>query len=607
MINILEFSVFDFSSINPEYLVKCKNQENLNMAQILWKSITDQNIKKVFGVPGLAVYKLLYNIPENIEWYNIGNELSDGFCAQIYGQYMNEAGILFVTSGPGFATAFSTLKNAIQEHNPLVVISGYVKTDSFYDFQKIDFNGLADIIPYTFVISDPSLTYITFKTAYEIAKTKNTGVLIEIKIDTELISPKYIYYEPPKTICEIKREKQIEKNIKCQIKNLLNNKKNTLVIIGKGNYENINKVYQFIKRNNLPYITTWKGRCVINGGINCGRVGTLGYHSANYALYHAKNVLIVGNLSGGLTDSSNFYTTKFSSGILQNKQNIVSISLYKETIEKLVDHYFVVNNIENILEGLHISTNNKWKEFLINSNNKLYTPLKRISKLEDYIYNAYLVYDKLSIKPNVVTDNGNHWLAAGKYFNIKELNTWDSSTTWASIGIGPPNAYGMTLAKPNKQIWLFNGDGGATFSLNVITYLIHQQLLGNNFPITISLFVDKYYSAIVSGYEINDFIPNKKTIITKNYMNPMRTPKINWDLVIPQNMRVTLHSPEDYYNYLSNNPFTDKLRFILLTTEFYNESNVYEINYNKEYRCFLKYSEFNKILNYPLVLKAELN
>ena len=48
----------------------------------------------------------------------------------------------------------------------------------------------------------------------------------------------------------------------------------------------------------------------------CGRLGSIGNHSANYALYKAESLIVIGNLSGGLTNEvSQFYENRFSIGL----------------------------------------------------------------------------------------------------------------------------------------------------------------------------------------------------------------------------------------------------------------------------------------------------
>ena len=207
---------------------------------------------------------------------------------------------------------------------------------------------------------------------------------------------------------------------------------------------------------------------------------------------------------------------------------------------------------------------------------------------------------------SVTTGVGNHWYAAGKYFDIVPFNKWDSPVMWASIGVGVADGYGMYLAQ-NTPVWVFEGDGGAIFSSNMILYLIARQQSGDNIPMTINIFVDTYYSAVVAGYTMNGYIPDSNTDISANFMNTNRVPQINWAQIIPAGMLHQFSSAADYQAYLSANPISSTLRFILLSIDNYSESSIYEIDYNSVYKNYLATSDYTAILNYPLILKSETN
>jgi acetolactate synthase I/II/III large subunit len=582
------------------------NTEGYTVSALIWNYLIEQGVNTVFGLPGGFITKMLYNIPESITWHNVGNELTNGFLAQTYGQYTNNVGVLFATGGPGLTTALSAVKNAVQECNPLLLISGHNKDAKTDDFQSSDYiNGLSGISNYIISVDDPTLIVKYLNIAYQLAKNLNTGVILSIDLSIELVVPSYYLPYTSMIVDTPAKIVQIQNTITSRIPS--NSK--LLVIVGKGNFVDENIVKDFITRNNLPYVTTWKGRCSMGGGINCGRIGTLGKHSANYAAYHSTHVLILGNLAGGMTDASTFYKNKFSSGILNNKAYVGSLSITVETIDSSSTEAFVVSNIENILDGLNIQTSDAWRNQLNSANTQLYVPLARKSKLEEYCYAASQVYDMCSNVINTVsvtTGVGNHWYAAGKYFDMVPFNKWDSPVMWASIGVGVPDGYGMYLAQ-NTPVWVFEGDGGAIFSSNIILYLIARQQAGDNIPMTINIFVDNYYSAVVAGYTMNGYIPDSDTDISANFMNTNRVPQINWAQIIPAGMLHQFSNAADYQAYLSANPISSTLRFILLSIENYSESSIYEIDYNSVYQNYLATSNYTAILNYPLILKSETN
>ena len=190
--------VFRFANDNKptsRLITTILNTDGYTVSALLWNYLVEQGITTIFGLPGGFITKMLYKIPESIKWYNVGNELTNGFLAQTYGQYTNNVGVLFATGGPGLTTALSAVKNAVQECNPLLLISGHNKDAKADDFQSSDYiNGLSGISNYIISVDDPTLIIKYLNIAYQIAKNLNTGVILSIDLSIELVVP--VYYLP---------------------------------------------------------------------------------------------------------------------------------------------------------------------------------------------------------------------------------------------------------------------------------------------------------------------------------------------------------------------------------------------------------------------------
>uniref|UniRef100_A0A6C0I0V4 Thiamine pyrophosphate enzyme N-terminal TPP-binding domain-containing protein n=1 Tax=viral metagenome TaxID=1070528 RepID=A0A6C0I0V4_9ZZZZ len=547
----------------------------MKFTDIFWNFLLKRGIYKVFGVPGGAIDNILSSKPKEIEWINTGHELQDGFLAQIYGNYTNNVGILIVTTGPGIATAISALKNADSEANPLMIISTYEKShiDNFQYWDILDISK--KITKYTFYIkSDKDIDLI--QKAYNIAKKYTTGVLL-------LINDKlFIKKNFTNNLSLISNNTVVNNTVLKTLENELTNK-NTLIVLGKGKFYNYNSVVQFIKRNKLPYITTWKGRYIIPNTLYCGRIGTLGNHSANYAIYHATHILIIGDVSSSLV--SNFYLDKFSVILIKNKK-VFTLTHRKEiAVKSLNNSIFELEFFEQILDKLSISVSETWIKFLTKSNLLLLKELPAISELEKYISIAAKVYKKHKLDVPVTTGVGNHWYGVGKFM---ESNTLESSTNWASIGVSFANAIGLYYAT-GKHIWAFEGDGGTIFSLNTLMYIIN-----NDLPMTVTIFINNLYSAVSSSFTMKGMKSND----TNN------VPNIPWLRMLP-NCHI-FNSVKEYEKYLDNSPISTKLRFIIINLgNRISDSHIYEININKEYKINLKNSNFKKIIKSKLVIKSE--
>jgi hypothetical protein len=170
--------------------------------------------------------------------------------------------------------------------------------------------------------------------------------------------------------------------------------------------------------------------------------------------------------------------------------------------------------------------------------------------------------------------------------DIEEPNCFESSTVWASIGIGIANGIAMHYAT-NKPVWVFEGDGGTLFGSTDLLYLLNNPQL----PITVTIYINNIYGAIFEDYEkrvdkINEVVDVPNIPILK---------------ILPN---CHVFSNEDkYFNYLNKNLTSTKVRFIiiLVSNKLYS-SDIYGINADKEYENNLKNDLYEKILKTKMIL-----
>ena len=60
-------------------VITIPNTEGYSVSRLLWNYLQEQGIKNIFGIPGGFVYKILHELPGDISWNNVGNELTNGF------------------------------------------------------------------------------------------------------------------------------------------------------------------------------------------------------------------------------------------------------------------------------------------------------------------------------------------------------------------------------------------------------------------------------------------------------------------------------------------------------------------------------------------------
>lgn len=351
----------------------------------------------------------------------------------------------------------------------------------------------------------------------------------------------------------------------------------TLVVVGKLKGTCYYEALSFIQKNHLPYVTTWKCRFKIkNYAHDCGRLGSLGNHSANYALRHASHLIVLGNVSSQLTSPTK---EKFS---LMYTDHIHILSLCYQPIS--LGTVYQVNQLR--FPEIHLRPNLDWLSQLDRSNKHLYFDLPRLSSLERYAYIASTIYKQHKLTIPVCTDVGNHWYAIGKYMDLHEPNLFESTTTWASIGMGMASSIGIHYAL-KTPVWSFMGDGGTLFGASDLMYLLNYPQL----PITVTIYVNHIYGAVFEDVQFKHDNVNSPIVSVPTISLLKHLPNCHY-----------FKDEMSYASYLSNHCISHSLRFIILSIPNPTDSDVYEIKTDATYERLLLQDQFQYILNHPMTI-----
>ena len=561
-------------------------------AELFWTFLINKNIKKVWGLTGQGISYLINYIPTNrIKYLNTLNELQNTWTAQVYGRLTDNVGFSFTTTGPGIATALSAIKNAVCEKNPLVVCSPYDHERTQLDFQSWDIYKIGKTMCTTIYISKPRDFLQQLNEAYTIALTKQTGVLLLIKSDLFLQKVSHPRHQQAK-----EKEKEPHDHV-LSIARTINKEldnKNMLIVLGKGASSRPNKALEtFLIKCHVPYITTWNERLILHNSMHCGRMGTLGNHSANYAMFHATHVIIIGDTAACMMNQ--VFAPMFNVFFLHNDKRLFTISNDKQFKVHQNSQFIMVNEFDTICSLFTFKPNAQWIYQLEQSNHALLTnelaAKPATTKYEKYCKIAASVYSSLDLNIPVTTGVGNHWTCIGKYFDIKDPKLYETQCVWDSIGTGIANGIAMVEAL-NKPVWVFEGDGGTLWSGSNLLYLLNNRHL----PITVTIYINHIYGMIEEYNVESDMDPNAIPLQIKESI-PLITHFPNCHI---------FKKMEEYETYLRANPISTSVRFIFIYLgNDPMDNSVLEININREYIKAIKTDNYEAMINAPEVLKTE--
>jgi acetolactate synthase-1/2/3 large subunit len=158
-------------------------EQPLNVSQLLLRYLDIENTTNLFGVPGVALSYLLYELklqPDKFTYHICRHETGASYMADGYSRVTGKLGVVLVSSGPGATNALTGAAVAQACGSSQLVVSGEVAQSAFGrgGFQEgIDSTLNVDALyrnadHYSVVISDPTNFQTLFTKALRIAMSR---------------------------------------------------------------------------------------------------------------------------------------------------------------------------------------------------------------------------------------------------------------------------------------------------------------------------------------------------------------------------------------------------------------------------------------------------
>lgn len=448
----------------------------LTGAQIVMKSLEDEGIKTIFGLPGgtvVPLYDAIYD--SKVEHVLVRHEQAAAHAADGFSRASRDTGkvgVCVATSGPGATNLVTGIATASMDSSPMLAITGQVATGAIGTdaFQEAHILGITlPIVKHSVQVRTPEEIPQAISDALYIASTGRPGpVIVDLPVDIQKQAGEYKRpgefsypgYDPAggEELTGIARAAEL---IKASVR--------PLVVAGGG--VNIARAWdalaRFVEALELPVATSLLGKGAISGD-HPNSIGMLGMHGnavVNRALMKTDLVIAIGSR---LSDRSTGKSEMFARGA-----NIIHIDRDAAEIHKNIDaDVWLIGEASRILDllaadarGHNSATRREWMEEL----RRLDAQEPLIRTADDGVIHPWQVVDALDDvtqgKAIVTTEVGQHQMWAALYHNARFPGRFITSGGLGTMGFGLPASIGACYARPDLPVFCIAGDGSAMMNI----------------------------------------------------------------------------------------------------------------------------------------------
>ena len=463
--------------------------EMLSGADILIRSLQEENVEHIFGYPGgavLHIYDALFK-QNSIRHLLVRHEQAATHMADGYARATGKPGVVLVTSGPGATNAITGIATAYMDSIPIVVISGQVQshligTDSF---QETDMVGISrPIVKHSFLIKAATDIPLAIRKAFYLATSGRPGpVVVDIPKDTTNPTD-LVPFQYPKEL-SMRSYNPASRGHSGQIKkavSMLMQAERPMIYTGGG-------IIQGNSSEALTRMTRLLGFPITNTLMGLGGypasdkqfLGMLGMHGtfeANNAMHHCDLLLAIG---ARFDDRVTSTVSRFCP-----YAKIIHIDVDPTVISKnVVAHVPIVGSVDQVLEQMLVLIEQElpgrtekqekmlsaWWEQIEGWRGQdcLKVNTSQDSKVIKPQQVIQALYRHTNGEATVTSDVGQHQMFAALYYPFDKPRKWINSGGLGTMGFGLPAAMGIQIARPDEQVVCVTGEGSIQMNIQELS------------------------------------------------------------------------------------------------------------------------------------------
>jgi acetolactate synthase-1/2/3 large subunit len=511
----------------------------MTVAEYILKFLISKNVNNVFLITGGAISFIVDEFSRNkkIKYTCVAHEQAAAMMADAYSRVGKGFAATMVTSGPGAQNLITGIACSWFDSVPVIHISGQVNSFELSSnnkttkkvrqvgFQETDIVSIVKpITKFAYQLKNPNEIKYALEKAFYLSNQGRPGpVLIDIPMNfqrAKINLQKVKSFKIPIN----KSNPQILNSIH-KIKKLLNKSKRPILVLGGGirMSRSINELDKFLKKVDLPIVTTWSGLDTVdyNNKNYVGCIGVYGSRAANFAVQNSDLVLNFGSrldtrITGGKPETFARLAKVVSIDIDKHELNKKrGLNIYLKINEDL-NKFLSTFNLK--LKKFKFSAANDWKKICQIWKSKYPNVQSSYYNQKKYV-NPYCFVDRLSNKLNkkdiILTDDGGHLTWTIQAFKVKKGQRVFSAFGNSPMGYAFPAALGASLANKKKRIICIDGDGSIQINIQEL-----QTMVVNNLPVKLFIINNDGYGIIKQFQELYLNKRYEASIPNKGVTNP---------------------------------------------------------------------------------------